>query len=134
MPIRGIEMRATTRVGGATAAAAAAAFRCAAWAGSGVAGALGDAEGDGGADRIAGQERLGLPAGRPVAGRTGTLGAAVGVVTTAALALWMVVVLASAPMVILVSAAGAAAPVGSTDSCSVITEPTGSFGSPSLAP
>ena len=53
MPIRGIEMRATTRVGGATAAAAAAAFRFAAWAGSGVAGALGDAEVDGVADAIA---------------------------------------------------------------------------------
>src|SRR5437879_2813637 len=46
MQRRGMEMRAITRVGGATAAAAAAAFRWTAWVGSGVADAVGDAEGE----------------------------------------------------------------------------------------
>src|SRR2546421_979388 len=76
----------------------------------------------------------GVVAGWPVAGRTMGTGVGVGVVTAAAFALWIVVVAASVPMVILVSAAGVAAPVGRTDSCSVITEPIGSFGRAWLSP
>src|SRR5438132_178401 len=53
MPMRGMEMRAITRVGGATAAAAAAAFRWTAWVGSGVADAVGDAEGESLVDAMA---------------------------------------------------------------------------------
>src|SRR5439155_1543254 len=127
MPMRGMDIRAVTAVGGTTAAAAFGAVAAAVGAVAAPVTAIRPSR----ASPVQGMP--GVLAGWPVAGRTMGAGVGVGVVTTTALALWIVVVTGALPIVILVSAA-TAAPAGAVDSWNVMTEVVGSLGSDSLSP